>query len=82
MSTPSPGGRSPRPSGRTELRPPAARIRRQRSPIGYWLPEERPLQPRLEGAELMIVPGAGHAVVLEKPGEINTALLGFLDKNR
>ncbi len=33
-------------------------------------------------SELLIVPGAGHAVVLEKPGEINTALLAFLEKHR
>ncbi len=42
----------------------------------------RALAGAIAGSELLIVPGAGHAVVLEKPGEINTALLGFLAKNR
>ncbi len=42
----------------------------------------RVLAGAITGSELLIVPGAGHAVVLEKPGEINTALLGFLEKHR
>ncbi len=42
----------------------------------------RALAGAIDGAELLVVPGAGHAVVLEKPGEINTALRGFLEKNR
>lgn len=32
-------------------------------------------------AEFLVVPGAGHAVVIEKPWEVNTALLGFLQKH-
>lgn len=42
----------------------------------------RALADAIADSELLIVPGAGHAVVLEKPGEINTALLGFLEKTR
>ncbi len=42
----------------------------------------RALADAIAGSEFLIVPGAGHAVVLEKAGEINTALLGFLAKCR
>lgn len=34
----------------------------------------------IPGSELLVVPDAGHAVIIEKPREINTALLGFLTK--
>ncbi|MFQ5349736.1 MAG: alpha/beta fold hydrolase [Thermoanaerobaculia bacterium] len=37
---------------------------------------------RIAHSELLVVPGGGHAVILEKPQEINTALLGFLEKHR
>ena len=30
---------------------------------------------------VVVVPDAGHAVIIEKPWEVNTALLGFLQKN-
>ena len=35
----------------------------------------------IQGAELVVVPDAGHAVVLEKPDVVNTLLLGFLAKH-
>ncbi len=35
----------------------------------------------IRGAELLVVPGAGHALCLERPEEFNTALLGFLAKH-
>lgn len=35
----------------------------------------------ITNAEFLAVPDAGHAVVIEKPWEVNTALLGFLRKN-
>jgi 3-oxoadipate enol-lactonase len=35
----------------------------------------------IPGAELLVIPEAGHAVVLERPEEVNTALLGFLAKH-
>jgi len=36
---------------------------------------------RIPGAELLIIPHAGHAVCWERPGEFNTAILGFLAKH-
>ena len=36
---------------------------------------------QIPGSELVIVPGAGHAVCLEKPAVINSLLLGFVTKN-
>lgn len=35
----------------------------------------------IANAEFLAVPDAGHAVVIEKPWEVNTAILGFLQKN-
>ena len=35
----------------------------------------------IPNSELQIIPGAGHAVILEKPAEVNTALHGFLEKH-
>lgn len=35
---------------------------------------------KIENAELIIIPGAGHAVCLEKPAEVNTLLIGFISK--
>lgn len=37
---------------------------------------------RVPHCELLTIPGAGHAVVLEKPAEVNTAVLGFIEKHR
>ena len=37
---------------------------------------------RIPNSELLLVPEAGHAVILEKPREINTAVLGFIEKHR
>lgn len=37
---------------------------------------------RIPESERLVVPEAGHAVILEKPQEINTALLGFVEKHR
>lgn len=34
----------------------------------------------IPGAEFLVIPDAGHAVILERPEEVNTALLGFLAK--
>ena len=36
---------------------------------------------RISGSEMFVVPGAGHAVIIERPGEVNTVLLGFLAKH-
>ncbi len=46
------------------------------------VPYSRALAEAIADSELLIVPGAGHAVVVERPGEVNTALLGFLEKHR
>ncbi len=43
--------------------------------------ESRFIAEGIPGAEMLIVPGAGHALVLERPGEVNTALLGFLARH-
>ncbi|MGB5659738.1 MAG: alpha/beta fold hydrolase, partial [Thermoanaerobaculia bacterium] len=37
---------------------------------------------RIPGSEVVLIPGAGHAVILEKPSEVNAALLDFLAKHR
>lgn len=36
---------------------------------------------RIPGSEMVVVPGSGHALCLEKPAELNTLLLGFVMKN-
>jgi 3-oxoadipate enol-lactonase len=36
---------------------------------------------RIRGAEFLMVPGAGHAVVIERSDEVNAAILGFLQKH-
>lgn len=36
---------------------------------------------RIPGAEVVVLPGAGHALCLERPAEFNTTLLGFLAKH-
>lgn len=41
----------------------------------------RLLAENIPAAEFLVVPDAGHAVIIEKPGEVNTALLGFLAKS-
>jgi 3-oxoadipate enol-lactonase len=46
-------------------------------PPGY----SRLIAERIPDSELLLVPDAGHAVILEKPHEINSALLGFLEKH-
>jgi 3-oxoadipate enol-lactonase len=47
-------------------------------PVSY----SRLIAETIPGAEFLIVPNAGHAVVIEKPSEINSVLLGFLEKHR
>jgi 3-oxoadipate enol-lactonase len=47
-------------------------------PVHY----SRTIAAAIPGAELLIVPDAGHAVVLERPEEVTTALMGFLEKHR
>jgi len=42
-------------------------------------PDSRAAADRFEGAELVIVPGAGHVVNLQKPDEVSAALHEFLD---
>lgn len=37
---------------------------------------------RIPGSELVVIPEAGHAVILEKPSEVNSCLLEFLGKHR
>jgi 3-oxoadipate enol-lactonase len=37
---------------------------------------------RIPDSELLLIAGAGHAVILEKPREVNTAVLGFIEKYR
>ncbi len=34
----------------------------------------------IENAEFVLIPGAGHAVCLEKPAEVNSLLIGFINK--
>jgi len=36
----------------------------------------------ITNSEFVVVPGAGHAVMFESPDEINTAIIGFVEKNR
>lgn len=36
----------------------------------------------IPGSEFVVVPGAGHALSLEKPALLNTLMLGFVTKNR
>jgi pimeloyl-ACP methyl ester carboxylesterase len=45
------------------------------TPVKYG----RFLHEQIPGATLVLVPGAGHMVMLEKPGEFNRALTTFLD---
>ena len=37
---------------------------------------------RIAGCELLVIPGAGHAVIFEQPSAVNRAVLAFLDKHR
>jgi pimeloyl-ACP methyl ester carboxylesterase len=37
---------------------------------------------RIPESDLVMIPEAGHAVILEKPSEVNASLLEFLVKNR
>ena len=45
------------------------------------VPYSRAIAAAIPGSELLTVPEAGHAVVVEKAAEVNTALLGFLEKH-
>jgi 3-oxoadipate enol-lactonase len=47
-------------------------------PVRY----SREMAEAIPEAEFLMVPGAGHAVVIEKAAEVNTALLGWIEKNR
>jgi 3-oxoadipate enol-lactonase len=47
-------------------------------PVRY----SRAIADAIPHAELLSVPEAGHAVVIERPEEVNSALLGFLEKQR
>ncbi len=44
------------------------------------VPESRVITDRIPGAELVIVPRAGHAVMTEAPGEVAAAIADFLDR--
>jgi 3-oxoadipate enol-lactonase len=46
-------------------------------PVWY----SRIIASRIPGAEFLVVPDAGHAVVIERAETVNTALLGFLAKH-
>ena len=37
---------------------------------------------RIPDSELLVIPGAGHAVIFERPAKVNAAILGFLEKHR
>jgi pimeloyl-ACP methyl ester carboxylesterase len=39
------------------------------------------LHAAIAGSEFHLVPNAGHAVVLERPGEVNSIVLGFLSRH-
>ena len=39
------------------------------------------LHKNIPDSEYVVVPGAGHALCLEKPGELNSLLIGFAIKN-
>jgi 3-oxoadipate enol-lactonase len=41
----------------------------------------RVIHDQISGSELAFIPDAGHAVCLEKPGILNTLILGFVTKN-
>jgi 3-oxoadipate enol-lactonase len=47
-------------------------------PVEY----SRVIADSIPNSEFITIPNAGHAVVLEKPDEINTVLYGFIEKNR
>ena len=66
-------------------------IHRIRCPTLVLVGEEDALKPprysrliadRIPGSELRLIPGGGHAVVLERPQEVNTAVLGFIEEHR
>jgi pimeloyl-ACP methyl ester carboxylesterase len=42
--------------------------------------ESRKMHARIAGSELVIIPGAGHAVTIEEPEAVNAALSRFLDR--
>ncbi|HEX9162103.1 MAG TPA: alpha/beta fold hydrolase [Thermoanaerobaculia bacterium] len=39
----------------------------------------RMIEQEIEGAQLVVIPGSGHAVFMEKPDEVNRAITSFLD---
>ena len=41
----------------------------------------RLLAAEIPNSEYLIIPGAGHAAIIERPNEVNTAVLGFLSKH-
>ena len=41
----------------------------------------RLLAKEIPNSEYLIIPGAGHAAIIERPNEVNTAVLGFLSKH-
>lgn len=68
----------------------ASDIEHVRAPALVVVGEEDALKPRrlaeqlaagIPGAEFLVVPGAGHALCLERPAEFTTALLGFWAKH-
>jgi pimeloyl-ACP methyl ester carboxylesterase len=40
------------------------------------------MKERIRGARIVVIPGAGHSVMLEKPEELNNALRSFLAETR
>jgi pimeloyl-ACP methyl ester carboxylesterase len=38
------------------------------------------LNENIKGSELVVIEGAGHMVMLEKPGEVNKAIMGFVER--
>ena len=68
-----------------------AELHRIQTPTLVLVGEEDILKPRyyseiiareIPGADLVVVPGAGHAVCLEKPRVFNSLVLGFLAQNK
>jgi 3-oxoadipate enol-lactonase len=68
-----------------------ADLERIACPVLLLVGEEDALKPpsysrlmarHLRRCELRLIPGAGHAVILEMPNEVNSAILGFLERRR
>jgi 3-oxoadipate enol-lactonase len=67
-----------------------SKLKKIDAPTLVLVGEEDILKPRkyseiiaseIKGAELIVIPHAGHAVCLEKPGAFNSAVLGFVLKH-